>query len=63
MAITASVKHERTKGARGMTLRELQRFIDEAFVAGFSPDALPRVTVTWSSGLQRIEVTGEVNPP
>jgi len=46
-----------------MTLSELQRFLDEAFVAGFPPDAIPNVRAGFRLGLHHIEISGEVNPP
>lgn len=63
MATTAHVIAERAKPARGLTLRELQRFIDESLVAGFDPETVPNVRAGFRLGLQRIEVSGEVNPP
>lgn len=63
MATLARVTAERVKPARGMSLGELQRFLDEAFAAGFAPDTVPTVTAGFRLGLQKIEVSGEVNPP
>lgn len=63
MALVARLKAERVKPSRGMTLGEMQRFLDQAFVAGFPPDAIPNVTAGFRLGLQTIEVSGEVNPP
>lgn len=63
MATSSHVAAQRTRPARGMTLSELQRFLDEAFVAGFPPDAIPNVRAGFRLGLHHIEISGEVNPP
>ena len=45
---------------KALTLRELQAFVDAAYLAGIGPDAVPQVMVNWTAGARSIKVSGDV---